>query len=70
MREEIGFHRRLSHIPWFPPIPENVIAGADCGFATLAGMHSVNPKISWAKLQTLVEGARLASEQIWGKHSA
>jgi 5-methyltetrahydropteroyltriglutamate--homocysteine methyltransferase len=35
---------------------ERVIAGADCGF----GGRS-HPQIAWAKLQSLVEGARLAS---------
>lgn len=44
---------------------ERVIAGADCGFATAAGMHMVDPKIAWAKLQAMVEGARLASQRLW-----
>jgi 5-methyltetrahydropteroyltriglutamate--homocysteine methyltransferase len=35
---------------------DNVIAGADCGF----GGRS-HPQITWAKLQSLVEGAKLAS---------
>jgi 5-methyltetrahydropteroyltriglutamate--homocysteine methyltransferase len=35
---------------------ENVIAGADCGFG-----GRVHPEIAWAKLQSLVEGARLAT---------
>jgi len=35
---------------------ENVIAGADCGFG-----GRTHPQIAWAKLQSLVEGARLAS---------
>src|SRR5690606_31230539 len=39
---------------------ENVIAGADCGF----GGRS-HPQIAWAKLQSLVEGARLASEALF-----
>ncbi len=45
---------------------ENVIAGADCGFATFAGSKEVHPSIVWAKLQSLVEGARIASKQLWG----
>ena len=46
---------------------ENVIAGADCGFATFAGSKEVHPSIVWAKLDSLVEGARIASRQLWGK---
>jgi 5-methyltetrahydropteroyltriglutamate--homocysteine methyltransferase len=44
---------------------ENVIAGIDCGFATFAENPSVHPSIVWAKLGSLVEGARLASEELW-----
>ena len=39
---------------------ERVIAGADCGF----GGRS-HPQIAWAKLESLVEGARQASRKIW-----
>ena len=45
---------------------ENVIAGADCGFATFAGSKEVHPSIVWAKFKSLVDGARLASQQLWG----
>jgi 5-methyltetrahydropteroyltriglutamate--homocysteine methyltransferase len=45
--------------------PENVIAGADCGFASFAASHEMHPSIVWAKLAALVEGARIASMQIW-----
>jgi 5-methyltetrahydropteroyltriglutamate--homocysteine methyltransferase len=44
---------------------ERVIAGADCGFATFAGSTEIHPSIAWAKLSALVEGARLASAQLW-----
>jgi 5-methyltetrahydropteroyltriglutamate--homocysteine methyltransferase len=45
---------------------ENVIAGTDCGFGTFAHSHPrVRPTIAWAKLQTLVEGAQRASQQLW-----
>jgi len=44
---------------------ENVIAGTDCGFGTSADRTRVTPSISWAKLQALAEGARLASERLW-----
>jgi 5-methyltetrahydropteroyltriglutamate--homocysteine methyltransferase len=43
-----------------------VIAGSDCGFATFAGSKEVHPSIVWAKFTSLVEGARLASQQLWG----
>ncbi|HLW70888.1 MAG TPA: cobalamin-independent methionine synthase II family protein [Candidatus Binataceae bacterium] len=44
---------------------ENVIAGTDCGFATFAGFHTVDPKITWAKFAAMAEGARLASKELW-----
>ncbi len=44
---------------------ENVVAGGDCGFATFAGSPTVMPRITWAKLGSLVEGARIASERLW-----
>jgi 5-methyltetrahydropteroyltriglutamate--homocysteine methyltransferase len=40
---------------------ENVIAGADCGFAAFAGRNDIHPTIVWAKLAALTEGARRAS---------
>jgi 5-methyltetrahydropteroyltriglutamate--homocysteine methyltransferase len=45
--------------------PENVIAGTDCGFATVAGYSAVEPKIAWAKFQSLSEGARIASRRLF-----
>jgi 5-methyltetrahydropteroyltriglutamate--homocysteine methyltransferase len=44
---------------------ENVIAGTDCGFATSAAFSAVDPKITWAKFQSMAEGARMASSQLW-----
>ena len=46
---------------------ENVIAGVDCGFGTFAGRVQVDTKIVWMKLQSLAEGARWASKQLWNK---
>jgi 5-methyltetrahydropteroyltriglutamate--homocysteine methyltransferase len=46
---------------------ENVIAGVDCGFGTFAGRVQVDTKIVWMKLQSLAEGARRASAQLWSK---
>ena len=44
---------------------ENVIAGTDCGFAQVEGVQRVFPSIMWSKLQSLAEGARIASRQLW-----
>jgi len=44
---------------------ENVIAGTDCGFDTFVGSSAVAPSVAWAKLRSLVEGARLASQELW-----
>ena len=46
---------------------ENVIAGADCGFASFAGSTEIHPSVVWAKLQALVDGARIASLRLWGR---
>jgi len=44
---------------------ENLIAGVDCGFGTFAGRVQVDTNIVWRKLASLVEGARLASKELW-----
>ena len=44
---------------------ENVIAGTDCGFAQSAGVQRVHPKVVWAKFEALVEGARVATKELW-----
>ena len=49
---------------------ERVIAGTDCGFGTFAGFGAVHPAICWVKMQSLVEGARLASQTLWGRAAA
>jgi 5-methyltetrahydropteroyltriglutamate--homocysteine methyltransferase len=46
---------------------ENVIAGTDCGFAQAEGIQRVHPSVMWAKFESLAEGARIASEQLWGR---
>jgi 5-methyltetrahydropteroyltriglutamate--homocysteine methyltransferase len=46
---------------------ENVVAGTDCGFATFAGSQYVHPTVVWAKLAALAEGARIASQELWGR---
>jgi 5-methyltetrahydropteroyltriglutamate--homocysteine methyltransferase len=42
---------------------ENVLAGTDCGIGTRVG----HPSICWAKFETMVEGARRATKQLWGR---
>lgn len=44
---------------------ERVIAGTDCGFGTFAGFGAVHPDIAYAKLESLAEGARRASQKLW-----
>jgi 5-methyltetrahydropteroyltriglutamate--homocysteine methyltransferase len=46
---------------------ENVIAGADCGFASFSTSCEVHPTVVWEKLAALAEGARLASRELWGR---
>jgi 5-methyltetrahydropteroyltriglutamate--homocysteine methyltransferase len=45
---------------------ERVMAGTDCGFGTFAGFGTVEPDIAYLKLNSLVEGARIASHRLWG----
>ena len=45
---------------------ENLLAGTDCGFAQGPFHRRVHPSIMWAKLDALMQGARLASAQLWG----
>jgi 5-methyltetrahydropteroyltriglutamate--homocysteine methyltransferase len=44
---------------------ENVMAGSDCGFGTVAGVSRVDGAIAWAKLKAMAEGARIASSRLW-----
>jgi 5-methyltetrahydropteroyltriglutamate--homocysteine methyltransferase len=46
---------------------ENVIAGTDCGFAQSQDIQRVHPQVMWAKFESLAEGARLASRELWGR---
>jgi 5-methyltetrahydropteroyltriglutamate--homocysteine methyltransferase len=46
---------------------DNVIAGTDCGFAQAPFTNRVHPSIIWAKLEALAEGARLATQELWGR---
>jgi len=44
---------------------ENVIAGTDCGLATFVTSTTLDPRIAWAKLEAMAEGARVASKELW-----
>jgi 5-methyltetrahydropteroyltriglutamate--homocysteine methyltransferase len=44
--------------------PESLVASTDCGFAQGALYQRVHPSIMWAKLESLVEGAKLATQQL------
>ena len=47
----------------------NIIAGVDCGFAITVSnaTPTVDPRIAWAKLRSLGEGATLATKELWKK---
>ncbi len=49
---------------------ENVIAGTDCGFGTFADNDWIDPRIAWAKLAALGEGARRATDDLWHRRAA
>jgi 5-methyltetrahydropteroyltriglutamate--homocysteine methyltransferase len=42
---------------------ENVMTGSDCG----VGSRVSHPSIGWAKFEAMVEGARIASNELWGR---
>ncbi len=45
---------------------ENVIAGADCGFASQAQYNpEVHPAVVWTKLRALQEGAQIATQALY-----
>ena len=45
---------------------ENVIAGGDCGFSSQACYHTeVHPDVIWAKFEAMVEGAAIATKELW-----
>jgi len=49
---------------------DNVMGGTDCGFAQSPFARRVHPTIMWAKLKALAEGARIATQTLWGRRSA
>ena len=46
---------------------ENVIGSSDCGFSQGWNSPRVHRQVQWAKLEALVEGARIASRSLWGR---
>jgi 5-methyltetrahydropteroyltriglutamate--homocysteine methyltransferase len=46
--------------------PARVIAGTDCGFETSAGYVMIAEDVAWAKLRALRDGARVASQRVFG----
>ena len=42
--------------------PSRVIAGTDCGFATIAGTERVHKDVVWQKLEAMRQGADIASQ--------
>ena len=45
--------------------PKAVLAANDCGFATMAGWGRVTSDVAWAKLRSLSDGARIASDRLF-----
>jgi 5-methyltetrahydropteroyltriglutamate--homocysteine methyltransferase len=44
---------------------DNVIGGADCGFAQAAAIKRTHPEVMWAKFEALAAGAQLASQRVF-----
>jgi 5-methyltetrahydropteroyltriglutamate--homocysteine methyltransferase len=45
--------------------PDRVIAGTDCGFSTSIGASPVASDVAWAKMASLSDGARIATERLY-----
>lgn len=56
---------RLTRVAEVVGDPHRVLAGTDCGFDSTAGQGRVASDVAWAKLRTLVEGARIASKRLF-----
>jgi 5-methyltetrahydropteroyltriglutamate--homocysteine methyltransferase len=46
---------------------EQLMVGTDCGFGTFVGFGEVLGELAWEKLESLAEGAALASESLFGE---
>jgi 5-methyltetrahydropteroyltriglutamate--homocysteine methyltransferase len=60
---------RLQRVAEVVGDPRRVQGGTDCGFDTGAGSGRVAEDVVWAKLRALSDGARIASERLFGKAS-
>jgi 5-methyltetrahydropteroyltriglutamate--homocysteine methyltransferase len=58
---------RLERVAAVVGDPTRVLAGTDCGFDTSAGWGRVAEDVVWAKLASLRDGARLASERLFAR---
>ena len=58
---------RLQRVAEIVGDPRRVQGGTDCGFDTGAGAGRVAEDVVWAKLKALSNGARIASERLFGK---
>jgi 5-methyltetrahydropteroyltriglutamate--homocysteine methyltransferase len=50
--------------------PSRVLAGTDCGFDTSAGRGRVAEDVVWAKLASLRDGARIASDRLFSREAS
>jgi 5-methyltetrahydropteroyltriglutamate--homocysteine methyltransferase len=46
---------------------ENIVGSSDCGFSQGWNSPRVHQQVQWAKLEALVEGARIATRKLWGR---
>jgi 5-methyltetrahydropteroyltriglutamate--homocysteine methyltransferase len=58
---------RLERVAAVVGDPTRVLAGTDCGFDTSAGWGRVAEDVVWAKLRSLRDGARLASQRLFAR---
>lgn len=46
---------------------ERVMAGADCGFASMTANEDFPPSVIWEKFKSLAKGSEIASKRLWGR---
>jgi 5-methyltetrahydropteroyltriglutamate--homocysteine methyltransferase len=56
---------RLERVAAVVGDPGRVMAGTDCGFETFAGRGRVAADVVWAKMQSLNDGARIATKRLF-----
>lgn len=44
---------------------DRVMAATDCGLGTFAGSDAIDRPICYAKLASMAQGARMASDELW-----